>query len=276
MKSNKSKNMLLLILIAIIGTLWIIPIMWPLSTSLRSVGAFYKNPNLFLPLDGIILSNYKDVISKVPLVRWYVNSFVVSFAVTIVVVVVDFLAAYPLARMKFFGKRAVYFIIIAGMMIPFTILFAPLYNFIAKLGFVNSYWGIILPQFTFPFGVFLLRNFLLSIPKELEESAKLDGAGSFRIAYSIIFPLSIPGITVVAVFAFLGAWNNFLWLLVVTQETELYTLTIGLTAIVSTNAPDYVAIMATASILAGLPIYLIFFIIQKYVVRGLSLRTGLK
>lgn len=276
MKSSRSKNMLVLALIGTIGILFFIPILWPLSTSLRSVGAFRKNPNLFLPLDCITLSNFKDVMSKVPLGRWYVNSFLVSLTVTIVVVIVDFLAAYPLARMRFFGKRATYFIIVASMMIPFTVLFAPLYNFFIKLELINSYGGIILPQFTFPFGVFLLRNFLLSIPKELEESAKIDGASSFRIAYSIILPLSIPGIAVVAIFAFLGSWNNLLWPLVATQVTELYTLTVGLTGMTSTNVPDYVTIMATASILAGLPLYLVFFVIQKYVISGLSLRTGLK
>ncbi|MCD6238272.1 MAG: carbohydrate ABC transporter permease [Thermotogae bacterium] len=272
----KRNNIILMILIISIGIIWITPILWPLSTSLRSVSAFYKNPNLFLPLDGVTGSNYKETMSKVPLGRWYLNSFIVSFVVTIVVVIIDFLAAYPLARMKFFGKRTVYFLIIAGLMIPFSILLVPLYEFINRLGLVNTYWGIIFPQFTSPFGVFLLRNYLLSIPKELEESARIDGAGSFRIMLNVIFPLSIPGIVTVIIFTFLGSWNNLLWPLVATQNPMLYTITVGLASITSVNVPNYVTIMATASIIGGIPLYLIFFVIQKYVISGLSLKSGLK
>ncbi|MCW1300720.1 MAG: carbohydrate ABC transporter permease [Sulfolobaceae archaeon] len=272
----RNKNILLIALIVFIGLVWLVPLLWPISTSLRSVAAFYRNPNLLLPLDGITTFNYENTISRVPIEIWYLNSFIVSLSVTVVVTMIDFLAAYPLARMKFFGNKFVYFIIIAGLMIPFTVLLVPLYDFINKLGLVNTYWGIILPQFVSPFGVFLLRNYLLSIPKELEESARIDGANSFKIAFNVIFPNSIPGITTVAIFTFLGSWNNLLWPIVATQNPMLYTLTAGLTSITSVNVPNYVTIMATSSIIAGLPLYLIFFIIQKYIVSGLSLQSGLK
>jgi len=256
--------------------MWVVPLLWPISTSFRTVNAFYKNPNLFLPLDGITGFNYKNTISKVPIGRWYLNSFIVSLVVTIVVTLIDFLAAYPLARMKFFGNKVIYFIIVAGLMIPFTVLLVPLYDLINKMGLVNSYWGIILPELVSPFGIFLLRNYLLSIPKELEESARIDGAGSFRILFNIILPNSLPGLATVAIFTFLGSWNNLLWPIVATQNPMLYTLTAGLTSITSVNVPNYVTIMATSSIIAGLPLYLIFFVIQKYIVSGLSLQSGLK
>jgi len=265
-----------MLLIVFLGILWIIPLLWPISTSLRSVDLFFKDPNLLLPLDGVTGSNYKDIVSIVPLGRWYLNSFIISLVVTIVVTMIDFLAAYPLARIKFFGNKIVYFFIIIGLMIPFTVLLVPLYDFINKLGFVNTYGGVILPQFVFPFGVFLLRNYLLSIPKELEESAMVDGAGTFRIAFTIIFPNSIPGIATVAIFTFLGSWNNLLWVIVANQNPILYTITAGLTSITSVNVPNYVTIRATACIIGGLPLYLLFFVIQKYIVRGLSLQSGLK
>jgi len=272
----KKNNVILMALILSLGIVWIIPLLWPISTSLRSVASFFKAPNLFLPLDGITSTNYKDVVSIVPIGRWYLNSFLISLIVTIVVTMIDFLAAYPLARIKFFGNRIVYFFIIAGLMIPFTVLLVPLYDFINKLGLVNTYWGIMLPQLASPFGVFLLRNYLLSIPKELDESAMIDGAGTFRIAYRIIFPNSIPGIVTVAIFTFLRSWNNLIWVIVATQNPMLYTITAGLTSITSTNVPNYVTIRATACIIGGLPLYILFFVIQKYIIRGLSLQSGLK
>jgi multiple sugar transport system permease protein len=272
----KMKNLLTLTLIIILGSIWIVPLLWPISTSLRSVDAFYKNPDMYFPLDGITWNNYNQTVSTAPIGRWYLNSFFVSFVVTIIVVFVDFLAAYPLARMKFLGNRLVYFIIIAGLMIPFTVLLVPLYDFMNKLGFVNTYWGIILPQLVSPFGVFLLANFLLSIPKELEESARIDGANSARIVFSIVLPNAIPGIVTVAIFTFLGSWNNLLWPLVISQNPMLYTLTEGLTNITSVNAPNFTTLSATASVIAGIPLYLFFFIIQRYIVSGLSLQSGLK
>ena len=272
----KARNLSMLILIIILGLIWFFPLLWPISTSLRSVSAFYKNPNLYFPIDGITFSNYDQTMTTAPIGIWYFNSILISSVVTFVVLIIDFLAAYPLARMKFFGKKTVYFFVISGLMIPFTILLVPLYDLINKLGLVNTYWGIILPQFVSPFGVFLLANFLLSIPKEIEESARIDGAGSFRIAFSIILPNSIPGIVTVAIFTFLGTWNNLLWPIVATQNPMLYTLTAGLTSLTSGNAPNFVTLSATASIIAGIPLYLLFFIIQKYIISGLSLQSGLK
>jgi multiple sugar transport system permease protein len=262
--------------IVFIGIVWIIPLLWPISTSLRSAASFYKDPNLFLPLNGVTGFNYKNIVSIVPIGRWYLNSFIISFVVTIVVTIIGFLAAYPLARMRFFGNKIVYFFIITGLMIPFTVLLAPLYDFINKLGLVNTYWGIILPQFVSPFSVFILRNSILSIPKELDESAMIDGAGSFRIAFNIILPNSIPGIAVVAIFTFLRSWNELLWTIVVNQNPKLFTITAGLSSVTSSNVPNYVTISATACILGGLPLYLLFFVIQKYIIRGLSLQSGLK
>jgi len=227
-------------------------------------------------LDGVTGFNYKNIVSIAPIGRWYLNSFIISLVVTIVVTMIDFLAAYPLARMRFFGNKIVYFFIITGLMIPFTVLLVPLYDFINKLGFVNTYWGIILPQFVSPFGVFLLRNYLLSIPKELEDSAMVDGAGSFRIAFTIILPNSIPGIATVAIFTFLSSWNNLLWVIVATQNPTLYTITAGLTSMTGIQVPSYVTNRATACIIGGLPLYILFFVIQKYIIRGLSLQSGLK
>ncbi len=272
----KIKNLSMLILIVILGLVWIFPLLWPIATSLRTVDSFYRNPNLFFPTSGFTTSNYNQSVDVTPIARWYLNSFLISGVVTIVVVIVDFFAAYPLSRMNFWGKRLVYFIVIAGLMIPFTVLLVPLYDFINKLGLVNTYWGIILPQFVSPFGVFLLANYLLSIPKELEESARIDGANSFRIALNIILPNSIPGIITVAIFTFLGAWNNLLWPIVAAQNPMLYTLTAGLTTAANVNAPTYIAQSATDSIIAGIPLFLFFFVIQKYIISGISLQSGMK
>ena len=273
MKRNK---IIVLVVIFVIGILWVLPMIWPVSTSLRSLENFLKNPNLFLPLDGATTQFYKRIWSDTPIGRWYFNSFLVSAVVTLVATFIDFMAAYPLAKLKFYGSRIINFMTVLCLMIPFTILLVPLYNLMDKFGLTNTYLGIILPQLVSPFGVFLLRNYLVSIPDEYIEAAKIDGANMLKIAFRIIFPLAIPGIVTVIIFTFLGSWNNLLWPLVIAPTRKMFTLTVGLTSVTSGNVPDYNIIMATASVLSGVPLYILFFFVQKYIIKGLAMQSGLK
>jgi multiple sugar transport system permease protein len=249
------------------------PLLWMLSSSLKGPGEVLANPPTLIPHE-LRWQNYLDVFGQVPFARYMLNSLLVASVVTVVALLFHSMAAYALARLRFPGRDGIFLAILMTLMVPFTVITVPLFIIVDWLGWVDSYWGLIVPMIPHAFGIFLLRQFYLSIPRELEEAAILDGASLVGVYWHIILPLSRPVLAALAVFFFLANWNNFLWPLVVTQDQALWVVQLGIQRFSGEHAVQYNLIMA-ASTCAALPTLILFFVLQKRLVEGIKL-TGLK
>ncbi|WP_432534162.1 carbohydrate ABC transporter permease [Kineococcus arenarius] len=259
--------------LVVVSLLWLAPLLWALDTSLKPEAETTAVPPQWIPESGFTLDAYRSVLGSDDLITWFVNSTVVAIAVTVLTVAVSALAAYGFSRTSFRGKNLLLALTVAGIMVPPQILIVPLYKQLIVMGLVDTYWGIILPQLVAPAMVFILKKFFDGVPKELEEAARVDGAGTFRIFWQIIMPLSRSIIAAVAIFVFIGAWNNFLWPLIVTSDPNLMTLPVGLVTVQSTFGIRYAQVMASA-ILAGLPLIIVFMLFQRQIIKGVA-TTGL-
>ena len=222
------------------------------------------------------LDNYIDLFGRLPIGRELLNTIVFAGAVTIISVFFDSLAAYGLSRVDFKGRGVLLGVLIATMMIPGMALLIPVYKLLADMGLVNSYLGIIIPRMADVGGIFLLRQFFISIPKDLDNAARIDGAGEFRIFAQIVLPNSIPAILTVGMFNFMGNWNDLLWPLIMTSRPETRTIPAGLAMLTGhgSSVTPYGVVMAGA-LISALPLLIVFFFVQKRFVEGIAM-TGMK
>ncbi|WP_233254372.1 carbohydrate ABC transporter permease [Salipaludibacillus keqinensis] len=255
-------SLLILMTIVTIG-----PFLWLLSTALKS-GAenIFAYPPKFIP-EQPTLSNFARVMDAFPFWRYLFNSSLVSFVTVILNLVLCSLAAYPLARMKFKGKNIIFILILSTMMIPFQLLMIPIYLLALDLGLNNTYAGVILPHATTAFGIFLIRQAFMTIPYELEESARIDGCNSFQIWLKILMPLVKPSLVTLAIFTFMMSWGDFLWPLIILDDTSMYTLPLGVNALAGSFSSDW-RLIAAGSIISILPIIIFFIFMQKYFIGG--------
>ena len=222
------------------------------------------------------LDNYTSLFQRLPIGRELLNTIVFAGAVTIISVFFDSLAAYGLSRVDFKGRGILLAVLIATMMIPAMALLIPVYNLLGSMGLVNSYLGIIIPRMADVGGIFLLRQFFISIPKDLDNAARIDGAGEFRIFAQIILPNAVPAILTVGMFNFMGNWNDLLWPLIMTSKPETRTITAGLAMLTGhgSSVTPYGVVMAGA-LISALPLLIVFFFVQKRFVEGIAM-TGMK
>lgn len=222
------------------------------------------------------LDNYTSLFQRLPIGRELLNTIVFAGAVTIISVFFDSLAAYGLSRVDFKGRGILLAVLIATMMIPAMALLIPVYKLLGSMGLVNSYLGIIIPRMADVGGIFLLRQFFISIPKDLDNAARIDGAGEFRIFAQIILPNAVPAILTVGMFNFMGNWNDLLWPLIMTSRPETRTITAGLAMLTGhgSSVTPYGVVMAGA-LISALPLLIVFFFVQKRFVEGIAM-TGMK
>ena len=222
------------------------------------------------------LDNYTSLFQRLPIGRELLNTIVFAVAVTIISVFFDSLAAYGLSRVDFKGRGILLAVLIATMMIPAMALLIPVYKLLGSMGLVNSYLGIIIPRMADVGGIFLLRQFFISIPKDLDNAARIDGAGEFRIFAQIILPNAVPAILTVGMFNFMGNWNDLLWPLIMTSKPETRTITAGLAMLTGhgSSVTPYGVVMAGA-LISALPLLIVFFFVQKRFVEGIAM-TGMK
>lgn len=222
------------------------------------------------------LDNYPSLFQRLPIGRELLNTIVFAGAVTIISVFFDSLAAYGLSRVDFKGRGILLAVLIATMMIPAMALLIPVYKLLGSMGLVNSYLGIIIPRMADVGGIFLLRQFFISIPKDLDNAARIDGAGEFRIFAQIILPNAVPAILTVGMFNFMGNWNDLLWPLIMTSKPETRTITAGLAMLTGhgSSVTPYGVVMAGA-LISALPLLIVFFFVQKRFVEGIAM-TGMK
>jgi multiple sugar transport system permease protein len=249
------------------------PLVWMIATSLKTQGDALAIPPELIP-NPVRWANYADVFREVAFARYLINSAVVATVVTVVALLIDSMAAYSLARLDYPGRNLLFIGILATLMIPFTVTIVPLFIIVDYFGWIDTYAGLIIPMIPHAFGIFLLRQFYLSLPREIEQAAAVDGAGLLRAYWTVILPLSRPVLAALGIFFFLANWNNFLWPLVITQSAELSVVQIGVQEFSGERGSEYNLIMA-ASTVAALPTLVLFFVLQRRLVEGIKL-TGIK
>jgi multiple sugar transport system permease protein len=250
------------------------PLYWMFTTSLKPSGDVFASPPKWIP-DPFILQNYRDVFTLLPFERFFVNSVIVAFAIVSLNIVFDSMAAYAFAKLRFPGRDLIFFLLLITLMIPFQVNLIPLYRLMVffhqidpHLG-TDTYFGLIAPSMIQVFGIFLMRQFFQSIPDEVLESARCDGASEFRIIRSIVLPLALPGMATLAIFTFLSAWNDFLWPLLVTSSDEMRTLPVGVALLARRNTINWGNTMAGTT-LATIPMIAVFLVLQRRFIEGLT------
>jgi multiple sugar transport system permease protein len=251
------------------------PLLWMLLTSFKSPAAA-TNPNTSTLPDPFDASSYRTLFrsGSTPVLRWFANSLVAALANTALIVAVDSLAAYALARLDFPGKRAIFATVVGTIFVPAFIFLVPNFLIVSKLGWLDSLWAIIVPSAGGAFGVFFLRQFFLTLPRELEEAAIIDGANHWTVFTRIVIPLARPALATLAVLSFLTNWNDFIWPIYVLFSAQSQTLPAGLSTLQNAATTNYPLIMAGA-VVASVPAIILFVIAQRQVIESVS-RSGLK
>jgi multiple sugar transport system permease protein len=262
------------IILAAISAAFLLPLAWMLSVSLHDVRGVFQQPFIWLPTSPR-WENYPEVMSLVPLGRYFFNTVIVTGLVLLGTLLSCSLVAYGFSRIRFRGRTVLFALCLSTMMLPGQVTMIPLYILFSRLGWVDTLWPLIVPSFFgSPFYIFLLRQFFLTIPKEYDEAARLDGAGRFRVYWSIILPLARPALITVALFTFIGTWNDFFTPLIYINSPEHATLTLGLnmlkSQIVGTGMTQWHLLMAAACMIM-LPNVVIFTLGQKYLVKGIAM-----
>ena len=267
------KNIFIHIFLIFMCLLSIVPLLWLLSTALKGRSEnIFAYPPVFLPQD-FTLDNFKEVLKLVPIIKYVINSFIVAFFTVVLNVILSALAAYPLARMNFKGKKIAFFAILSTIMVPFQTIMLPVYIITLKLHLVDSYsdtmgyLGLILPFAVNAFGIFLMRQAFMTISREVEESAVVDGCNSFQIFSLILLPMVKPTIALLAIFTFIGSWGEFLWPSIVLTNDNLFTLPVGINNLSGAFSADY-RLVAAGSIISIVPILIFFIALQKYFIQG--------
>lgn len=248
------------------------PFLWTLVTSLNPGAGLTVTPSLWP--DNPSLEAYRTLFTDVPFARVIGNSLLLAVITTIVQLVTSSTAAYAFSRLPFRGQGVVFAIYLATMMIPLQVLIVPLFVELKTFGLINTYLGALLPTFASAFGIFLLRQAINQVPRDLDEAATIDGAGHFRIFWSIVLPNIRPALATLTVFAFMGSWNSFLWPLVVLRKPELQTLPVALAGLQGQYTTEWDVIMA-GSVVSILPMLALYIVAQKYVIQGVA-SSGLK
>lgn len=251
----------------------LLPFLWMLSTSLKDLVEALRFPPQWIPAPAR-WQNYLQAWNAAPFGRYFFNSFAIAIATTVGEVVVTSLAGYAFAKMNFLGKTVLFTLLLGTLMVPGQMLLVPNFITIKRLGWYNTYWALIVPWIASVFSIFLLRQFFRTIPDELWDSARIDGCSRLRYLARVVAPLSRPALATVALFNFVGSWNAFLWVLVMTDKVELRTVPVGLRYFMMEAGTDYPLLMAAAT-LAIVPILILFFAAQRQFIQGIA-RTGLK
>lgn len=267
------RKSLLIHFILILGSIaMIIPFIWMILTSLKTYAESVQVPPIIMPSD-FQWSNYKEVFVLLPFFEFMFNTFIVTVLRTAGQLVLCSLAAYAFARIHFPGRNVLFLITLSVLMVPGQVFLLPQYMIMVKLGWLNTLQAIIVPGLFSAFGTFLLRQFFMGLPKELEEAARLDGCNHFQIFWKIMLPLAKPGLIALGIFTTLWSWNELMWPMIVNSSPEAMTLSVGLSSLQGQYATNYPILMA-GSFLAVLPMLVIFFILQKQFIEGIAISGG--
>lgn len=272
--SARTTDLILLGLTVAFAILWMIPVVWVVTMSLKPNDELMRSTAGFIPW-LFTIDNYVNLLKLATVPRWLMHSFVVAVSMTALVLIVSSMAGYAFARLQFPFKRTLFLIVLAGLMVPEQAVFIPLFTMFADWGMHNTHAALVAPRLAVPIGVFLMTQFFRAVPRELEEAAELDHASHFTIFWRIMLPLSVPALTTLGLFTFIFAWNDFLWPLVSATKADMFTVTVGLASIQSNFAfsEGLGSVMASA-VFASLPIVILFLIFQRFIVAGVAMGAG--
>jgi multiple sugar transport system permease protein len=251
--------------------LWLVPLAWALDTSLKPNAETVKTT---WAIDNPTFAAFRNTLQNTDILKWYGASIITSTLTALLTIVTASMAAYALSRMRFRFKNAIFWFVLAGIMIPGQVLIVPQFREFSSVNLLNTFWAVILPQVPTAIAVFIFKQFFDGLPKDLEEAARIDGAGSFRIFRTVILPLTRPAVAAVAIFTFVFTWNNLLWPLLVLTNPDLMTIPVGLATVQGSFGIRYADTMASA-ILGALPLVAVFLLFQRHIVEGIA-GTGLK
>lgn len=270
----KFKQTLFLSMMSIFAAIWILPLIWMFSLAFSSNEALQLGSNSLLPNDPTV-DNVVGVIQGGLTPRWMLNSVIVTGFTTIFTLIFSAMAGYAFARIPFRGKKIIYPLVLAGLMVPREAMFIPLFLMFAEADYHNTYEALMLPRIAAPLGVFIMTQFMAAIPEEIEEAARVDGASRLRTFWSVMIPMSVPAMTALGIFTYILTWNDFLWPLVSATQREMFTITTGLASLQGNfaQATELGSLMARG-VIASLPLLILFFIFQKQLVRGISIGSG--
>ncbi|MGX2039331.1 carbohydrate ABC transporter permease [Methylocaldum sp. MU1018] len=266
-KPIKTLLLHLALVTAVIVTLF--PLAWMVAVSFMSSAEANRFPPPLLP-ESPTLEHYRTLFSRLNLAAYLLNSTLVATLVTALSLLLNSLAGYAFAKLRFKGRDRLFRLLLASMVIPAQVAMLPLFLMLKEMGLVNTYGGVIVPGMASIFGIFLIRQYALSIPDSLLDAARIDGAGEFRIYRTLVLPLCKPILITLAIFTFMGAWNDFMWPLIILTDNDLYTLPVALANLLGEHVQDAELMMAGA-VLTVLPVILLFLVLQKYYIEGLVL-----
>lgn len=262
-----AKKSILYGVLAVVAVLSVTPGVWMISASLMPAGQSNVYPPQLLP-ETVTFEHYEQLFARLNLARYLFNSAFLAVSVTLISLVLNSMAGYAFAKYRFAGRDRLFRFLIMSMVIPAQVTMLPLFLMLKSMGVVNTYFGVIIPGLTSIFGIFLIRQYALSIPDSLIDAARIDGASEFRIYWSLILPLCKPILITLAIFTFMGTWNDFLWPLIVMTDDSMYTLPVALTNLMGEHTQDTELMMA-GSVLTVLPVLLVFMALQRYYIRGI-------
>lgn len=256
------------------ATAWAIvslfPLYWMISTALKPPTSIMSLPPQWIP-ESLSLNNFREAFASSPIMRWTFNSFAMALSVTAFQLLFATMAGYGFAKKQFPGREVIFWLYISSLMIPSFALLIPQFTLMSRFGLVNTYLGLIAPGLSAPFGVFLMRQFIQTLPTELIDAAKIDGCSELRVFKDIILPLAKPGLAVLGIFVFMGQWSSFLWPLIVTQSSDMQTLMVGFALLANRELRvNYGALMAAGTYMA-IPMLVVFFAFQRYFLRGITI-----
>jgi multiple sugar transport system permease protein len=257
------------------GLFMLLPFAWMIVSSFMSAAEIMTRPLRWLPAE-LQFSNYEALSKAIPIGNMYANSMIVTISITLGVLLTSSLAGYGFAKFRFPGRDILFVLVLATMMIPFFVVLIPIFFLVRQLGWMDSYLGLIMPNIVTAFGIFLMRQYMMSLPDELLDAARIDGASEFAIYWRIVLPLAGPALGALAILAFVYHWNSFLWPLVIIRSRELATIPIGLNSLrVYASSPEVINLQMAGAALAIIPVVAVFAVLQRYFVRGIAL-TGIK
>jgi alpha-1,4-digalacturonate transport system permease protein len=251
----------------------LVPVVWTVLSSFKTQTELARRPPHVLP-GRLSFDNYSQALASFDFSHYLLNSVLVTTGATLLTLAINSMAAYALAKYNFRGRNALFLLTLSVIMIPLQVILLPVYQTVSDLGLVNSLWGMIIPAAATPTGVFVLRQYMLTIPDDLIEAARLDGAGEWRIFSRIVLPLATPALAVVTIFSVVWRWNDFLWPLIVAQDEKYYTLPVALARLSNQQVVPFNLVLAM-SVLSMLPVVILFVIMQRRITTGIA-QTGLK
>ena len=262
-------------LVLIIGLIvMVIPFVWMILGSFKTTGELRQVPPTWIP-ESPTLDNYRDLFDRLNFPRYFFNSALVAATVTAGNLLFASMAGYAFAKLEFPGKRVLFVLVLSTLMIPAFVTFMPLFVLVSNLGLANTHAALILPWLAGAIGVFLMRQYILGIPDELLDAARIDGAGEYTVFSRVVLPLCGPALATLAVLTFVGQWNSFLWPLVVASTEDMYTLPVAVALFATGQQEANLALQLAGATVVVLPMIILFFVMQRYVIQGVA-RTGIK